>query len=69
MEANPWKLNGQKRVVKYAEQTGKTTSIRHIAVRETSALRYDGDPNNDHHCTMVSMGQRVPQLGVRITSL
>ena len=40
------KLIGQKRVVKHAEQTGKTTAIRRIAVRETSALRCNGDLND-----------------------
>ena len=39
------KLIGQKRVVIHAVQTGKITPIRCIAVRETSALRYNGDPN------------------------
>ena len=56
-------LIGQKRFVKHAEQTEKTTAIRRIAVRETSALRCKGDLNDgpqmmDHHCTMVSRGQQ-----------
>ena len=62
---------GQKRAIKLAEQTVKTTVIRRIAVRETSGLRYNGDPNDgppmmDNHCTMVSRGQRGPQLGSKM---
>ena len=59
------KLIGQKRVAEHVEHIGKTTPIRRAAVRETSALRYNGDLSDDppNGCTMVLRVQKGPQLG------
>ena len=72
---NPWKLKTEaywaEKACKTRRADWKNNPDQMYSCARDSALRYNGDLNDgppmmDHHCTMVSRGQRGPQLGPKI---